>query len=242
MILQSEHFVLANFEGTLDFLLCLIQKDEIDIHDISIQKLIQQFIHKLPSQREWLEKGAEFIGMAAYLVWLKSKTLLPCHVLAAEPQEKIEDPHFEMIHHLIDYCRFKNAAKELAARHEKRQGCYFRGIEKTEGKTTLGIEHLSLKELSQIFLEMMNRTTEVKHQIQNENWHIMDMIRNIRCRLRDTTSFPLAFLLSPTQSRLEIIVIFLAILELMKSGELVVSDFGNSELMIFAKTGNKGKN
>lgn len=224
MILKNEHFALDNFEGTLEFLLCLIQKEEIDIYDVPIQNLIKQFVEKIiENERDNLEKGAEFIGMASYLVWLKSKTLLPSHEqedLGLE--EIIEDPHFEIIHHLIDYCRFKQAAKELTFRQEKQQSCYFRGIENPEWKKPLGIDHVSLEELSVLFKEMMQRASQAKPLIQEENWRVGDKIRIIRRWLQENVTFPLAHLLSPEKSRPELIVIFLAVLELMKIGELAV--------------------
>ncbi len=237
MILKNDHFALANFEGSLDFLLCLIQKEEIDIYDVPIQEIIQQFIDKLTTwQEESLEKGAEFIGTAAYLVWLKSKTLLPSTDQPLELEEIVEDPHFEIIHHLIDYCRFKQAAKDLALRQEKQQACYFRGVDIPEWRKPLGIDHISLDELSQLFKEMMNRAAQFPPPIQEENWRVSDKIRVIRRWLQERSTFPLAMLLSPEQSRLEVIVIFLAVLELMKIGELAVGrEHASHTVLIFAK-------
>lgn len=222
MILKDDHFTLANFEGPLDFLLCLLQKEEIEIYDVPIQELIQQFICQFDQWEEGLERGAEFIGTAAYLVWLKSKTLLPRHEQEVTEEELIEDPRFEIIHHLIDYCRFKQAAKELTSRQEKQQACYFRGVDIPEWKKPLGIDHVSLEELSQLFKEMISKAAQMKPQIQEENWRVCDKIRIIRRLLQERSSFPFVELFSAQQSRPEMIVIFLAILELMKIGELAV--------------------
>jgi segregation and condensation protein A len=242
MILKNDHFALTNFEGPLDFLICLIQKEEIEIYDIPIQEIIKQFILKFSNWGEGLEKGAEFIGTAAYLVWLKSKTLLPQNEQAVEQEEKIEDPHFEIIHHLIDYCRFKQAAKELASRQEKQQACYFRGIDAPEWRKPLGIDHVSLEELSLLFKEMINKAAQIKPLIQEENWRVCDKIRSIRRLLQERTTFLLAELFSIQQSRPEIIVIFLAILELMKIGELAVGRENSSHsLWIYAKNPSEEK-
>lgn len=241
MLLKHDHFALDNFEGSLDFLLCLIQKEEIDIYDVPIQEIIRQFIDKLKNWEEGLEKGAEFIGTAAYLVWLKSKTLLPSIEQSSDLEEELEDPHFEIIHHLIDYCRFKQAAKELTLRQEKQQACYFRGIEAPEWKKPLGIDHVSLEELSVLFKEMMSRAAQLPPPIQEENWRVSDKIRVIRRWLQESASFPLALLLSPQQSRLEMIVIFLAVLELMKIGELGAGrEPSTGTLLIFAKKEKEG--
>src|SRR5436853_6241061 len=107
MILTQDYFTLANFEGSLDFLICLVQKEEIEIYDVPIQELIQQFLVQLSQEEEGLEKGAEFIGSAAYLVWLKSKTLLPQNDQQLSEEALVADPRFEIIHHLIYYYRVK---------------------------------------------------------------------------------------------------------------------------------------
>lgn len=237
MILKQDTFSLANFEGSLDFLLCLIQKDEIDIYDVPIQKLIEQFIQKLTEwENDQLDKGAEFIGTAAYLVWLKSKTLLPHDEDPIGLEEFAEDPHFEIIHHLIDYCRFKQAAKELNHLQDKQQGYYYRGVDVPEWRKPLGIDHVSLEELSQLFKEMMSRAGDIPPQIEEESWRVSDKIQAIRRYLNEQPSFLLTTLISSHQSRLEIIVIFLAILELMKNGELIVGrEQSTGALMVFAK-------
>ena len=233
---KHDHFALANFEGPLDFLLCLIQKEEIEIYDIPIQNLIQQFIQQLNQEEEDLEKGAEFIGTAAYLVWLKSKTLLPRNEQPEAEEEKVEDPHFEIIHHLIDYCRFKQAAKELSSRQEKQQACYFRGVDAPEWKKPLGIDHVSLEELSQLFKEMMGKAAQMKPQIHEENWRVSDKIRIIRRLLQEHSQLPFVNLFSAQQSRSEMIVIFLAVLELMKIGELAVGrEQDSTSLWVFSK-------
>lgn len=236
MILKQDYFSLSNFEGSLDFLLCLIQKDEIDIYDIPIQDIVEQFIRKLSEWEEGqLDKGAEFIGTAAYLVWLKSKMLLPIDEKVEGIEELAEDPHFEIIHHLIDYCRFKQAAKELGHRQDQQQSCYYRGVDVPEWKKPLGIDHISLDELALLFKEMMDRAGESVSQIEEESWRVSDKIQAIRRQLKTEESFPLASLISTHQSRLEIIVIFLAILELMKNGELAVGREQSGILQIYAR-------
>lgn len=238
MILKEEHFALDNFEGTLDFLLCLIQKEEIDIYDVPIQNLIHQFIEKfIGRENDEFDQGSEFIGTAAYLIWLKSKTLLPSHEQEQEGmQESVEDPHFEVIHHLLEYCRFKQAAKELASRQDQQQGCYFRGTDIPEWKKPLGIDHVSLDELSQLFRDMMAKAALAKPFIEEESWRVSDKIRLIRKLLQESFSFPFAMLFSSDKTRGEIIVIFLAVLELMKSGDLAVGkEQASGTLVVYAK-------
>lgn len=223
MIYERDHFTLSNFEGPLDFLMCLIQKEEIEIYDVPIQELIYQFMLQLNNWEGKLEKGAEFISTAAYLVWLKSKTLLPKHEQDLTKEEPIEDPHFEIIYHLIDYCRFKQAAKELTLRQEKQRSYYFREIAIPEQKKPLGIDHLSLNDLALIFKETINKIVQNKAKIQEENWRVYDKISIIRNMLQKDIAFPFTNLFLKQQLAPEIITTFLAVLELMKIGELVVN-------------------
>lgn len=243
MILQKDHFLLPNFEGSLDFLLCLIQKEEMDIYDISLHQLVEQFLYSEQGMDDnALDDGAEFIGGMSFLIWLKSKTLLPRDEQTVDFEEKVEDPKFEIIHHLIDYCRFKQAAKHLTLRQEQQQGFYFRGIEKPEWKKPLGIDHVSLEELSLLFQEMMKKASFHPSPIQEDNWRVSDKIQSIRLLLREEELFPLSALLQPHQSRVEMIVIFLAILELIKSGELAVGrEQESGEVIVFKPQDNPNK-
>ena len=162
--------------------------------------------------------------------------LLPSNEQSESEEEKVEDPHFEIIHHLIDYCRFKQAAKELSLRQEKQQGCYFRGIDVPEWKKPLGIDHVSLEELSNLFKEMISKAAHTKPQIQEENWRVCDKMRILRRLLQEEMTFAMHQLFSVEQSRPEIIVIFLAVLELMKTGELAVGrEQASGTLWIYAK-------
>src|SRR5436305_3520054 len=125
---KQETYVLDNFEGPLDFLLQLIHKDEVDVRDVLIRHLIDQFWIKLMAHEQLsIEGGAEFIGMTSYLVWLKSQTLLPKREQEEILSKEEEDLSLEMLNQLLDYCRFKNVAKELKQRQEKQQTRYFRG-------------------------------------------------------------------------------------------------------------------
>ena len=120
----KETFTLDNFEGPLDFLLHLIQKNEIEIKDISIADIIDQFLLKWKEQLDkQIDSKSEFISHASFLLWLKSKSLLPrSEEESLENQEM--DPHFEIIHQLIEYCHIKQDAKGLALLEQK-QNSFF---------------------------------------------------------------------------------------------------------------------
>lgn len=229
-----ETFSLDNFEGPLDFLLHLIQKDEIHIHDISIQSLTDQFLQKW-SKRS-IEKGAEFIGTASYLIFLKSRALLPQEEQEEVLEEIEEDPHFEVIHHLVDYCRFKHAAKMLAERHEQQSTQFVRGMLPYEWKKPLGIEHISLEDLASLVQTLMKKVSS-KSTIQEENFRVSDKISLIRSWIKKEERLPFSPLFDPNKPRLELIVTFLAILELMKLGEIIVGkETATQTIFLFART------
>src|SRR5262249_38067135 len=93
----QEHLILDNFEGSIEFLLHLIQSDEICIHDIPLHQLTKQFLEKYRLEETLkLDSGAEFIGATAFLVWLKSKTLLPKHEQLETSEELEADPRFNL--------------------------------------------------------------------------------------------------------------------------------------------------
>lgn len=225
MLAQStDTFHLQNFEGPLDLLWQLINRQEIDIYEIAIKEITRQYLSKVRgSASHELDEGAEFIGLAASLLWYKSKTLLPKHEQQGEENIDEEiDPNFEIIHHLIDYCRFKHAAKDLAER-EHRQGAFYpRGIEGADLKKPLGIEHLSLDDLSTLFQEILAKAAPRRGTIHEEEWKVSDKITylKIQLQLHQKLLFNKVFDLS--MYREELIVTFLALLEMMKSGDAKV--------------------
>lgn len=235
---KNETFSLNNFEGSIDFLLYLIQKEEIQINDISLHEITQQILLKF---NEWknshIDQGSEWIGHTAYLHWLKSKSLCPTQEIAEEPPLQEEgDPNFDIIYHLIDYCRFKDAAKELSQRHEQQSACFFRGGNAPEAKRPMGIDHISLEELSVLFKDMMIRANLSKPKIYEENWKVSDKIQTIQTLIQQFSSFFMDILFPLSGSRQEWIVAFLAILELIKIGEIAVGkDPQTNAIIVFAK-------
>lgn len=212
---------LEGFEGPLDFLLHLVQKKEIDIYEISLKEITEQFLKKLQEQLLNLDSGAKFVGITATLLWLKSKMLLP-----KEEKEDLteleEDPNFAIIHQLIDYCRFKQTAQEWGEREQEQSLHYTKGVAPLEKKTkTLGIEQISLEELSALFQEVLSRMPE-KKQLFKEKWHIADKVTLIRKHLEEASHFPLREFLFTTRCKEELIVTFLAVLELMKLSEICI--------------------
>ena len=235
---KSANFALDNFEGPLDFLLCLIQKEEIDIYEVSLVDLVNQCLQKLTEwQERRLEWGAEFIGTMAYFILLKSRMLLPQTAENLDEMEVEEDPHFEIIHHLLDYCKFKQSAKDLGQRQEEQFSHYYRGVIcPATAPKPLGITHLSIDDLNVIFKNLMLKATIPVTSIHEENWKVSDKIKFIKNQLQLHSSFVLNDLFTNGKTKLEIIVTFLALLELLKLGLVAVGKINeNSDPIIFEK-------
>ena len=218
---SEDVFALENFEGPLDLLLHLIQKHEIDLSEIPIKKITEQYIQKLKDDNETeVDAGAEFIASASFLLWLKSRMLLPRQELILSPEEQEHDPRFEIIHKLLDYCRFKDAAKELSELESSRSSYYRNQDPNLEiNRINLGVEHLSIDDLASLFQNAMAKAATSTRFIEEEEWKVADKIKSIRQQLKKDKQIDVSLLFQPGKGKLELIVIFLAILELLKIGD-----------------------
>jgi len=232
--MNQNSITLDNFEGPLDFLLHLIRKSEIDIYDVSIRRITEQYLQKLEQIiTPCVNNGAEFIGTTASLLWMKSKMLLPVYEDLSSLDEEL-DPQFEIIHQLLDYCRFKEVAKELSDREHKQSACYLRGA--TEHKPTKsqtpGTDHLSLNDLASLFQKALAKNGQEKGKIHEEFWRVSDKINHVRNLVSNEHRVSVAKLFSPEKPRGELIVTFLAILELMKLGDISVVREPNESIVL----------
>ena len=110
------------FEGPLDLLLFLIKRDEIDIYDISIGRITRQYLEYLQAFRELnIEVAGEFLVMAANLIYMKSRSLLPVDQQPPDEEAEEDDPRWELIRQLIEYKKFKEVAGDLHARELEQQ-------------------------------------------------------------------------------------------------------------------------
>ena len=105
------------FEGPLDLLLYLVKKEEVEIYDVSIERITRQYLEYLDTFRMLdLEVAGEFVVMAATLIYIKSRSLLPVHQQPPEEDAEEEDPRWDLIRQLIEYKKFKDAALGLLER------------------------------------------------------------------------------------------------------------------------------
>src|SRR5271156_1511782 len=130
--MQNDYKVkLEVFEGPLDLLLYLIRKDEVDIYDISIERVTGQYLEYLETFRMLdLDIAGEFVVMAANLIYIKSRSLLPVHQQPPEEEAEEGDPRWDLIRQLIEYKKFKDAAGHLGLREMARENIFARVPEK----------------------------------------------------------------------------------------------------------------
>lgn len=243
MVPNAQIFTLNNFEGPLDLLWHLVNRQEVDICQVSILELTKQYNAK-SQEFHHLDWSAEFIALAATLAWSKSRALLPKHDQgdSGKALDEEADPHFEIIHQLIDYCHFKKVAKELAEREQQQEAFYPRGVgEVSASKKNLGIEHLSLDDLAILFQQILAKSSSKKGTIQEEEWKVSDKIDALQEMLNIHKTLLFTDLFLTTMSRQELIVAFLALLEMMKIGEARVIKGDDNQIYILAPQGDHAK-
>lgn len=212
---------LPHFEGPLELLHALVQKDEIDVNKLEIREILRQILTQLGIRAETIDLSAQAVGLTGHLLWLKSRALLPVDGENGAGQKDDSDFHISFLEQLVEYCHFKEAARMLAEKEERASDSYFRRTAAPDNlKKPLGIEHLSIQDLASLFQVVWERAKEHTGLIHEEEWRVGDKISLIRQNLKTSTEIGFDVLFSASLSKLELIVLFLAVLELMKLGEI----------------------
>jgi segregation and condensation protein A len=216
---KTPRFHLPVFEGPLDLLLYLIQKDEIDIYDIPIVEITAQYEAYLGAMRELdLDVAADFILMAATLIHIKSRMLLPPPAEGAEgPPE--EDPRLPLVEQLLEYQRFKEVARLLTEREEVATAQFVRagGFGEAEnGPEATGIE-VDLYDLVEALQSVLKRVADRRERIVFvPEISLASRINEVLERLEAHGSLLFVELFDEGMTRAHVVVTFLAILELAK--------------------------
>jgi len=206
------------YEGPLDLLLDLIRKQEIDIHDIPIAQITGQYLdylHKL--ERLDIDISADFIYMAATLIYIKSKMLLPPDPLGETEEQG--DPRTELVHRLIEHEKFKNAAQLLYQKQQIEEHVWSKPDRTLyEGEEAEGEIAVSLVDLVKVFQQVLERRKEVvKIELQHEQFTVAQMMEQLRKRLvASDEGVRLVAFFEDCPSRHAMIVAFLAVLELVR--------------------------
>ena len=209
---------LETYEGPLDLLLDLIKKQEIDIHNIPIAKITGQYLdylHKL--EKLDMDVSADFIYMAATLIYIKSKMLLPADPLAG-PEEQ-EDPRAELVHRLVEHEKFKSAAQLLHQRQQIEEHVWSRPDRTLyEGEGAEGELVVSLVDLIKVFQQVLERRKQVvKIELQHEQFTVAQMMELLRRHLvASGDGIDLISFFESCPSRHAMIVALLAVLELVR--------------------------
>ncbi|MBI5492528.1 MAG: segregation/condensation protein A [Deltaproteobacteria bacterium] len=208
------------FEGPLDLLLHLIKKSEVDIYDIPIATITGQYLEYIEMMKEMnLDVAGEFLVMAATLVHIKSKMLLPIDEEAVEEEDDGVDPREELIRRLLEYQRYKEAAKDLNERLIVGRDVFLRGPEiPIEGlEEGAGFMSVSVFDLMEALKGILARAPkERKIDLTSERFRIADKINYVMEVLNREKSAAFTSLFEESATRGEIVVTFLAILELAK--------------------------
>ena len=208
------------FEGPLDLLLYLIKRDELDIYDISIERITRQYLEYLQSFKELnIDVAGEFIVMAANLLYIKSRSLLPVDQQPPEEEAEEDDPRWELIRQLIEYKKFKEAAAQLHDRALEQENIFVRGgISTAESMRPLLLGEVGIFQLINAFQNVIKRVEarEELQQIFGENYTVSDKIETILARVSEGGALKFSELFAEMASRIEIVVTFLALLELIR--------------------------
>ena len=209
---------LQAYEGPLDLLLDLIRQQQINIYDIPIAKITQQYLDYLKALEELnIDVAGEFVLMAATLIYIKSRMLLPPDPEA--PAEEQEDPRAELVHRLLEHEQFKNAAEMLASRRTVEEAAWTRpGIgEFSDAEDEPGLA-VSVFDLISTFREIIERAKKQPSiQIRRDEVTVAEMIEHVKQVLR-SRSGPVAIedLLAGYLWRQALIALLLALLELVR--------------------------
>ena len=205
------------FEGPLDLLLHLIKKNEVSITDIPIATITEQYLATLELMQSLnLDLAGEFLVMAATLIHIKSRMLLPAG--DDEPDEdEGPDPRDELIRRLLEYQRFKEAADQLEQREILTRDVFVRSAAPVEETPATGFREVSVFELLTALRRVLDRLPKDNvHEITLEKITVREKMTLLLDTLRAKGKVLFEALFSEVKSRMEVVVTFLAMLELVK--------------------------
>jgi segregation and condensation protein A len=215
------------FEGPFDLLLFLIRKHEIDIYDIPIHKITNQYLEYIKLMKILdLEVAGEFIEMVATLMSIKARMLLPKPVFGDD--EDVEDPRTELVERLLEYKKFKEAASEMSEFEDFRRKMYSRKYfagpeEETPISNEEYLQNVTLFDLLLAFKKALDNMPKVTyHEVKKIEVTVEEQTIYILSTLAEQQSILFSEMMDKIKDRIVIIVTFLALLELIKLGKIIV--------------------
>ncbi len=231
---MSQQVHLEMFEGPLDLLLFLVKRDDLDIQNIPIAHITHEYLAYLDLMKELnLDVAGEFLVMAATLMGIKARSLLPSQ--AGEDEETGPDPTAELKAKLLEYQKFKEAAKYLEKRAEEFKDVFFRGTP-TFDESQKSLD-LSLFDLLGSLREILERAKpSEKQEIKGEEFPIEEKMAKIQFLLESRPAVSWEEIFADERKRRGILACFLAMLELVKLQRIFVRQEGNlGPIMVYKK-------
>jgi segregation and condensation protein A len=214
------------FEGPLDLLLYLVKKEEVDIYQVNLTKLATQFMEYVELMRELdLDIAGEFLVMAATLMYIKSRELLPADQQVQDQGEEDEeqDPRWELIRRLVEYKKFKDAAAQLQGLEIRQENIYPHQAPRLEFERPALRSEVSLFDLVRavnVILKRFQERAETRDLFEDK-WTVSGQIEFIRQLVLQAGAVAFAELFAGSTSRSEVVATFLALLELIRLRQVV---------------------
>ena len=218
-----------NFEGPMDLLLFFIQRDKLNIYDIPIAHITKEFLDYMKMMDMMnIDQGGEFVYMATLLMKIKVKMLLP---VSDEDEEQIEDPRTPLVQRLLEYQQYKKVSEDLQEQYESHSVHYQRGQEmeydKQNGQLHEPLHNITLFTLSSIFQELINRLPDVNpYELHEEPIHLDEQIAFLIEEIDAVKRLNFKNLIPVLKTRLRIVVTFMAILEMLRTNQVIVEQDG----------------
>lgn len=224
------------FEGPLDLLLYLVKKDHLNIYDIPIAQVTEQYLRYLELMRLLdLTIAGEFLVMAATLMQIKSRMLLPQQEEDSQLQEEAIDPREELVQRLLEYERFKKIACELRQREQRQLQVFKRKPQELPSREEEIYFEASIFDLLSAFSSALEEVPkELFYEVIKDEFTVEQKIHDILHLLLQQEVIILAYLFNQTKNKLEIIATFLAVLELIRLKEIIARQkgiFGEIEII-----------
>lgn len=222
------NFHLEHYEGPLDLLLDLIRKQQIEIKDIPISTITSQYMEYMEKAREMdIDLSAEFVYMAATLIYIKSKMLLPQDPALRKEGEDEEDPRAELVNRLLEHERFKNAAEMLQQKRLIEENVWSNPQMKAFGSEEEPALAVTLYDLVKAFGEILERAkNRPVYEVEQADVTISDMIRYLKDRFVEAGPEKPVFILrifEQQRTRRAMIALFLAVLEMVRMQAVVIT-------------------
>ena len=219
-----------NFEGPMDLLIFFIQRDKLNIYDIPIAHITKEFLDYMKMMDMMnIDLGGEFVYMATLLMKIKAKMLLP---VSDDDDEQIEDPRTSLVQRLLEYQQYKKVSEDLQEQYESHSVHYPRGQEMEYDKQQNDqlhepLHNITLFTLSSIFQELINRLPDVDpYELHEEPIHLDEQIAFLIGEIDAVKRLNFKNLIPVLKTRLRIVVTFMAILEMLRTNQVIVEQDG----------------